>query len=108
MVNPYIFSQLVFVLGISLHLPPNPAFPASDAQGTLCTRAGQYCVNLDDSGACRVQEATERPQFGDNLAGPFESRAEATKAMCKNYKAATEDTHKCGAVVPDGVCDNAK
>jgi hypothetical protein len=106
--TPHILAQLIFVLGFGLHPSPNP-IAAPDSQGNLCTKAGQYCINQDGyGGKCMVQETTES-QMGTNLAGPFESRAEATKAMCKTYyEPATEDTHKCGTVVPDGVCDNVK
>jgi hypothetical protein len=71
-----------------------------------CTKAGQFCVNRETSShVCRVQEATERPQHGPSLAGPFGSRAEGNAAMCGLYEPASEDAAKCGAVLPDGLCD---
>jgi len=107
--TPHVFAQLIFVLGIGLHSSPNPIAAAPDSQGDLCTKAGQYCVNHEETGSsCMVQETTES-RIGRNLAGPFETRAEATKVMCKQYyDPASDDPHKCLAVVPDGVCDNVK
>ena len=108
--NPHILAQLFFFIVVGLPLSPNSVSLAADTQGTLCTKAGQYCINREtSSGRCKVQEATEDQVYGPNLGGPFPTRAEATEAMCKNYyDPATEDTNKCGAVVPANICDNVK
>jgi len=108
--NPYILAPLVFALGLGLHPAPSNPIAASSEVGTICTKAGQYCINQEaGSNRCAVQETTDPQIFGPNLAGPFESRAEGTRVMCKQYyDPASEDTHKCGAVVPEGVCDNVK
>jgi hypothetical protein len=76
----------------------------------LCNRGGQYCINrATSSGWCKVQEATEAQMFGPNLAGPYNSRADATQSMCKNYyEPASSDPNRCGDVLPKGVCDNVK
>lgn len=108
--NPHIFAQLAFVIGVGLPLSSNPIAFAADPPGTLCTKAGQYCINREtSSGRCSVQEATEVQTYGPNLAGPYPTRAEATEAMCKTYyDPATEDENKCAAVVPTNACDNVK
>lgn len=78
-------------------------------QDPLCTKSGQFCVNREtSSGTCHVQEATEQPQFGPNLKGPFGSRTDGNKAMCKLYDPASDDPAKCGAVAPQGVCDSKR
>lgn len=78
------------------------------ASDNKCTKAGQFCVNREtSSGVCHVQEATERPQFGINLLGPFKSRAEGRAAMCAAYSPASEDPAKCAEVAPIGSCDKA-
>lgn len=76
---------------------------------TICTKAGQFCVNREtSSGTCHVQEATEQPQLGTNLKGPFGSRADGNTSMCTLYDPATDDPTKCGAVAPQGICDSKK
>lgn len=85
----------------------SPPFRMVDTEiGNLCTKEGQFCINRQtSSGVCKVQEATEAQAYGPNLAGPFETRAEATSAMCKNYyDPGTSDQDKCSDVLPRGVC----
>jgi hypothetical protein len=69
----------------------------------------EYCVRRQTmSGTCKVQEGTERPQFGAYLSGPFSSRQDATKEMCRLYEPASEDTGKCSAVLPADACGSKK
>jgi len=75
----------------------------------LCTRAGQWCVNRESSsGACRTRETTQRPQYGENLAGPYNTQNAARDEMCKRYEPASSDSSKCGTVVPDDACASRK
>jgi hypothetical protein len=82
---------------------------AAGAPDPSCTKAGQFCVNREaSSGTCHVQEATERPQLGGNIKGPFKNRNDGNSAMCALYDPGSADPAKCGAVAPQGVCDSAK
>jgi hypothetical protein len=108
---------LTFTISASVHKLTviNRAFASQSAKGAravadaLCTKAGQFCVNREtSSGTCHAQEATERPQLGPNLKGPFSSRTDGNTAMCALYDAGSADSNKCGAVAPTGVCDSVK
>jgi hypothetical protein len=105
----------VWSLFLSRALPGAKGPRSDDSSGErampdpICTKAGQFCVNREtSSGTCHVQEATERPQLGTNLKGPFKNRIEGNKAMCAIYDPGSGDSTKCGAVAPQGVCDAAK
>jgi hypothetical protein len=104
-------SMIVFLLLLVAYLRPRNTILASERAAappdSICTKAGQFCVNREtSSGVCHVQEATERPQLGTNLAGPFNSRAEGNAGMCRLYEPASGDADKCGAVAPQGICDS--
>jgi len=114
-----LFSFLLCVLAVSAVFAswafPNRNFfsgtrvTGAGAPDPICTKAGQFCVNREtSSGTCHVQEATERPQLGMNLKGPFQNRKDGNKAMCSLYNPASPDPAKCGAVAPQGVCDVSK
>jgi hypothetical protein len=82
---------------------------AKESAATRCTKAGEFCVNREtSSGVCHAQEATERPQLGTDLLGPFSSRKEATTAMCNALDDGSPDPGKCAAVAPQGACDKRK
>jgi hypothetical protein len=72
-----------------------------------CTKAGQYCVNRENSSTCHVQETTEAP-LGAYLAGPYASRDKGNEEMCKRYEPASTDPNKCGTVAPMNICDSKK
>lgn len=91
--------------GSNAQTPGAPASPTA----TLCTKAGQFCVNRETSSwSCKVQEATEFQMFGPNLTGPFKTRKEATDEMCRRYAPASTDPNTCGNVLPTGVCDKKR
>ncbi|HEV8432744.1 MAG TPA: hypothetical protein VGR95_04970 [Thermoanaerobaculia bacterium] len=75
------------------------------ATATLCKKAGEFCVNRQPSnGWCMAQEATERAQYGPNLSGPFPTKKEATREMCKLLDPTSPDTTKCSDVLPKDAC----
>lgn len=66
--------------------------------------AGKYRVyRTTTSHVCKVQDETVRPLFGAPYLGPFDSAADAKKAMCANFKSNSED--KCQEVNPAGACN---
>jgi hypothetical protein len=113
MTRPKLFTIVFVLLFVAYFRPPNTilaserAASAAAPPDSICTKAGQFCVNREtSSGVCHVQEATERPQLGTSLAGPFNSRAEGNAGMCRLYEPASGDADKCGAVAPQGICDS--
>jgi hypothetical protein len=55
------------------------------------------------SHACKVQNETVRPLFGEPFLGPFDKRDDAKKAMCASFKSNSEN--KCQEVNPADSCN---
>ena len=118
MKRKFLFTFLLCVVAVagvfSSRAFPNRQIPVGShvtaaVPDPMCTKAGQFCVNREtSSGTCHVQEATERPQLGVNIKGPFKNRKDGNIAMCSVYDPASPDPAKCGAVAPQGVCDASK
>jgi hypothetical protein len=55
--------------------------------------------------SCNVQPPTANVVGGTVLpGGPYKTKAEATKAMCKNVDESATDSKKCWLVYPDDAC----
>jgi hypothetical protein len=68
---------------------------ADTATPVACTGQSTYCVRRETSSfACHVQRTTASP-LGVDFLGPFNSRAAAVAAMCKNYDPQMMDSSKC-------------
>jgi hypothetical protein len=64
----------------------------------------KYMVRMSTpSNACRVQLKTASP-IGEDHLGPFSTKDEAVKAMCKDIDPDMSDEDKCWVTVPDDAC----
>ena len=56
----------------------------------------KYVVNKESSSCvCRVENPESRPQHGNKILGPFDTKEEAIKAMCENVDPTMNDKTKC-------------
>jgi len=53
---------------------------------------------------CRVQRPNERPLFGAKHLGPYSTKSDAEKAMCKDLDADMSNQSKCWTCIPDNIC----
>lgn len=56
------------------------------------------------SNVCKVQDVTERPQFGNKHLGPFDTAEQARIAMCNNLDVSMTDQTRCWEVLPNNAC----
>ena len=53
---------------------------------------------------CTVQRTTDRPQLGEKHLGPFNSKGEATTALCADVDETMTDTSRCFSTAPTDAC----
>jgi hypothetical protein len=75
---------------------------SSDEQESLAEEWNVYKQTM--SNACKVQRPTERPLLGAKHLGPFKTKEEATKAMCKDVDPDMTDTTRCWETLPKDAC----
>ncbi|SMC89162.1 hypothetical protein [Pedobacter africanus] len=65
-----------------------------------------YVVNKTTTSCmCRVQLVGEVPKYGEKHLGPFNTKEEARRAMCKDIDPTMTDQKKCWETVPEDACN---
>ncbi len=78
-------------------------FPTGDDDQPSTPTKPQYVIQrVSSSGSCSVRESTASP-IGETLA-TFNSRAEASSAMCGMYDPSMSQSSKCWTFSPVGTC----
>lgn len=65
-----------------------------------------YVYKRTMSNVCTVQLETAIPHLGEKHLGPFETKAEATRAMCADVDDSLTDQSHCWTVSPATVCSS--